>query len=72
MSKLGLVKNLLIAAVGFCGFVAGTVVALGTIAKDLTEEDDNSICSGGVGENRTYTPLYTTPAIINASVVGGF
>ena len=60
MSNLILVKNLSIAVFGFCGFAAGTLVAIGTIVKDLSEEDDNSICSGGAGRNQTdFTFAYT-------------
>ena len=54
MWKWLLMKNVMIAVLGFCGFLAGTLVALETIVEDLSNENDDSICSGGIGANRTF------------------
>uniref|UniRef100_H2ZQ91 Amino acid transporter transmembrane domain-containing protein n=1 Tax=Ciona savignyi TaxID=51511 RepID=H2ZQ91_CIOSA len=44
MSKLTLLKNLVIMIFGLTGFVAGTIVSVKTIIKDLSSDNTNSVC----------------------------
>lgn len=63
MSFITILKNVMITVVGFCGFVAGTIVAVKTIIFDLTHSNDNDICNGGAGINTTTpNPMVTTSA----------
>uniref|UniRef100_F6ZUD7 Amino acid transporter transmembrane domain-containing protein n=1 Tax=Ciona intestinalis TaxID=7719 RepID=F6ZUD7_CIOIN len=46
LSKLQILKNVVIVVFGFSGFVAGTIVSVKAIVKDLSSSDTTSVCNG--------------------------
>nr|XP_026696336.1 proton-coupled amino acid transporter 1 isoform X1 [Ciona intestinalis] len=62
LSKLQILKNVVIVVFGFSGFVAGTIVSVKAIVKDLSSSDTTSVCNGNDHHMTIPYTNYTTPS----------